>query len=102
MDPYLYGAYFHEFLGRTYGDESIRRLTEETGRRIPYLGSRAYKKVFGKSLGQLWNDFESVGQGRGEARAREPRGPTDPTRIPGGHTAPAGRRAPVLLLDHAA
>jgi Tol biopolymer transport system component len=56
--PYLYGAYFHEYLARTYGDESIRRLTVETGRRIPYLGSRAYKKVFGKSLGQLWTDFE--------------------------------------------
>ncbi len=56
--PYLYGAYFHEFLARTYGDDSIRRLTIETSRRIPYLGSRAYKKVFGKSLGQLWTDFK--------------------------------------------
>ena len=54
----MYGAYFHEFLARTYGDESIRRLTAETSRRIPYLGSRAYKKVFGKSLGRLWTDFE--------------------------------------------
>lgn len=58
--PYLYGAYFHEFLAQKYGDESIRLLAAETGRRIPYLGSRAYKKVFGRSLGELWRDFEST------------------------------------------
>src|SRR5688572_5113088 len=57
--PYLYGAYFHEFLAKKYGADSIRALAAETGRRIPYLGSRAYKKVFGRSLGELWRDFES-------------------------------------------
>ena len=57
--PYLYGGFFHEFLARRYGDDSIRRLTDETARRLPYLGSRAYKKVFGRSLGDLWSDFEA-------------------------------------------
>jgi Tol biopolymer transport system component len=57
--PYLYGAYFHEFLAKKYGADSIRALAAETGRRIPYFGSRAYKKVFGRSLGELWQDFES-------------------------------------------
>ena len=57
--PYLYGGYFHDFLARKYGADSIHALAAETGRRLPYLGSRAYKKVFGRSLGQLWQDFES-------------------------------------------
>ena len=55
--PYLYGAYFHDFLARKYGAASVRTLAAETGRRLPYLGSRAYRKVFGRSLGQLWKDF---------------------------------------------
>ncbi len=58
--PYLYGGYFHDFLARKYGPESIHTLASETGRRLPYLGSRAYKKVFGRSLGQLWRDFEEA------------------------------------------
>ena len=57
--PYLYGAYFHQFLADRYHPNPIRALAAETGRRIPYLGSRAYKKVFGRSLGELWRDFES-------------------------------------------
>jgi hypothetical protein len=68
--PYLYGAYFHEFLAQKYGADSIRTLAAETGRRIPYLGSRAYKKVFGRSLGELWRDFEiSVKAGEPSAPA---------------------------------
>ena len=57
--PYLYGGYFHQYLSDSYGAESLRRLTDETSRRLPYFGSRAFKKVFGKSLGDLWRDFES-------------------------------------------
>ena len=57
--PYLYGGYFHQYLSDRYGAESLRRLTDETSRRLPYFGSRAFKKVFGKSLGDLWRDFES-------------------------------------------
>ncbi|MGH8638160.1 MAG: hypothetical protein ACREUZ_13590, partial [Burkholderiales bacterium] len=58
--PYLYGAYFHDYLARQYGDRSIRELADETGRRVPYFGSRAYKKVYGRSLGALWKDFEAA------------------------------------------
>ena len=47
--PYAYGAYFHEFLVRRYGEESLRRLTDDTAGRIPYLGSRAFKKIFKRS-----------------------------------------------------
>jgi hypothetical protein len=56
--PYLYGAYFHEYLSERFGADAVKRVASETGRRLPYLGSRAYKKVFGRSLGQLWKEFE--------------------------------------------
>ena len=55
--PYLYGAYFHQYLASLYGEPAIHRLIEETSRRLPYLGSRAYDKVFGRSLGTLWSEF---------------------------------------------
>jgi hypothetical protein len=55
--PYLYGAYFHEYLAGRYGEAAIGRLIDETSRRLPYLGSRAYGRVFGRSLGTLWEDF---------------------------------------------
>jgi dipeptidyl aminopeptidase/acylaminoacyl peptidase len=57
--PYLYGAYFHDYLARTYGDASLSRLADRTAGRLPYLGSGAFDKVFGKPLGQLWKDFEA-------------------------------------------
>jgi hypothetical protein len=61
--PYAYGAYFHEFLVKQYGQASLRRLTEETAGRIPYLGSRAFKKTFDRSLGDLWREFEASTRG---------------------------------------
>jgi hypothetical protein len=57
--PYLYGGFFHDYLARKYGAESLRRLTDDTARRLPYTGSLAYRKVFGRSLGSLWDDFEA-------------------------------------------
>jgi hypothetical protein len=56
---YLFGGYFHHYLAEKYGEPALRRLTDETARRPPYLGSPAYKKVFGRSLGALWDDFEA-------------------------------------------
>ena len=57
--PYVYGAFFHEFLAARYGEASLRELTDATAGRIPYLGSRAFKKVFKRSLGDLWREFEA-------------------------------------------
>ncbi len=56
---YAYGAYFHQYLAGRFGADSIARLAAETSGRVPYLGTRAFKKVFGRSLGQLWKDFEA-------------------------------------------
>jgi dipeptidyl aminopeptidase/acylaminoacyl peptidase len=57
--PYVYGAFFHEFLVARYGGASLRELTDATAGRVPYLGSRAFKKVFKRSLGDLWREFEA-------------------------------------------
>jgi WD40-like Beta Propeller Repeat len=56
--PYVYGGFFHQYLADRYGEESLTQLTDDTAGRIPYLGSRAFKKVFRRSLGELWEDFE--------------------------------------------
>ena len=56
--PYLYGSYFHQFLRDRYGEQSLRQLTDATAGRIPYVGSGAFKKVYGHPLGELWQEFE--------------------------------------------
>jgi len=58
--PYVYGAYFHTFLAQQYGEASLQRLTDSTAERVPYFGSRAFKKIFKRSLGELWRDFETT------------------------------------------
>ena len=58
--PYAYGGYFHEFLAARYGEASLRQLTDSTAGRVPYFGSRAFKKIFKRSLGELWRDFETA------------------------------------------
>ena len=57
---YVYGGYFHDYLAKTYGEQSLERLADETSGRIPYLGVRAFRQVYGKTLGQLWKDFEKA------------------------------------------
>ena len=67
--PYAYGAFFHEFLKARYGEAALRQLTDATAGRIPYLGSRAFKKLFGRSLGDLWREFEESSHGSSAAPA---------------------------------
>jgi hypothetical protein len=52
--PYAYGAYFHECLAELYGAESFGRLARETAGRLPFLGTRAFRDVYGAPLGTLW------------------------------------------------
>ena len=56
---YAYGAYFHQYLADRFGAASLQRLAEDTSGRVPYFGSRAFKRVFGRSLGDLWKDFSA-------------------------------------------
>ncbi|MDQ3937071.1 MAG: hypothetical protein M3253_00140, partial [Chloroflexota bacterium] len=57
MTPYLYGAYFHEFLATRYGAATLRQLADETARLPPYFASWAYRRIFKRSLGALWREF---------------------------------------------
>ena len=57
--PYAYGAYFNQYLADTYGEQSLAALANATASRVPYLGSGAYKKVYKKSLGELWSEFKA-------------------------------------------
>jgi hypothetical protein len=56
---YVYGAYFLQYLADRFGPESVARLANETSGRVPYFGAPAFRKVFKRSLGELWDDFEA-------------------------------------------
>ena len=70
--PYVYGAYFHQYLAERYGSASLARLAEATAGTLPFFGSRAFRTVFGRSLGALWNDFEADTDGRIRCVRRSP------------------------------
>lgn len=70
--PYLYGSYFHQYLSDRFGPESLARLSRETAGRLPYFGSLAFRKVFGRSLGALWKEFQA--DAAQKARTDEPAG----------------------------
>lgn len=68
--PYAYGAYFHEFLADRYGAERLTQLADATSGRLPFFGAGAFKKVFGRSAPDLWNEFRA-------SRGTRPAGSTD-------------------------
>src|SRR5436190_5623426 len=55
---YAAGLGFHEYLVERFGQGSLGRVARSTSRRLPFLGSPAYKAVFGESLGSLWRDYQ--------------------------------------------
>jgi len=59
LAAYAYGAAFQEYLVNRYGADKIAALAEITARRVPYLSSGAFKEVYGRSLGDLWRDYEA-------------------------------------------
>jgi len=54
---YAYGLGFHEYLANRFGAETLSALAEATARRVPYLASPAFTRVYGESLGDLWRDY---------------------------------------------
>ena len=66
--PYAYGAYFHQYLADTYGPETLTRLADATSGRVPLFGNGAFKTVFGRSTGDLWDDFRAAREKAGVAR----------------------------------
>jgi hypothetical protein len=73
---YAYGAPFHQFLADRYGAGKLADLADATARAVPYTTSRAFERVFGKSLGELWRDFASL-----PAPPEPARGSAAPTRL---------------------
>lgn len=55
---YAYGVGFHQYLADRFGAGTLATLAEATARRVPYLASPAFKRVYGESLGELWHDYE--------------------------------------------
>ena len=56
--PYAYGLGFHAYLAEHYGEATLAALARDTSRRIPYLASRAFLHVYGRSLGELWREYQ--------------------------------------------
>lgn len=56
--PYAYGAFFQQYLADRFGEEKLGELSAHTAGRFYFLSSPAFKQTFGRSLGDLWTDFE--------------------------------------------
>lgn len=69
---YAYGGFFQAYLAQRYGRERLAELSDRTAGRLPYLTAGAYKRVFGRSLGELWSDFREA------ERQAAPTGPAWP------------------------
>jgi hypothetical protein len=59
LGAYAYGLGFHEYLANRFGAATIATLADATARRVPYTGSRVFKRIYGESLGDLWRDYEA-------------------------------------------
>jgi len=55
---YAYGLGFHAYLAERFGAGTFAALSDATARRFPYTGSRAFKRIYGESLGTLWRGYE--------------------------------------------
>jgi len=76
--PYAYGVGFHAYLADTYGAAKFAELADATARRVPYTASRVFERVYGRSLGDLWNDYERRLR---LAQSTEPRDDDPATRV---------------------
>ena len=71
---YAYGLGFHQYLADRFGADSLGKLAEATARRVPYTASRVFKRIYGQSLGSLWQDYQ--------ASQIETANPADPAAAP--------------------
>jgi len=56
---YLYGYYFYKFVQETYGDAKIKELIkQQSGNIIPGSYNLSIKKVFGRNIVSLWDQFK--------------------------------------------
>ena len=55
---YLYGAYFYQYIAERYGPEKITELVERySNNLLPFFIGNNSRRVLGKDLAPLWNDF---------------------------------------------
>lgn len=81
LTPYAAGIGFHEFLAREGGDASLAALASDTAARLPFFGSPAFKKVYGRSLGTLWNEYSADVERRRNATRPPPTSARQVTRL---------------------
>jgi hypothetical protein len=68
---YAAGLGFHAYLADRFGEASLGELATRTSRRLPFLGTGAYRRVFGEPLGTLWRDYTSqIATPRGDIPAQ--------------------------------
>jgi Tol biopolymer transport system component len=56
---YAYGLGFHQYLADRFGADTLAALADGTARRVPYTASRVFERIYGESLGRLWDDWEA-------------------------------------------
>jgi Tol biopolymer transport system component len=59
LGAYAYGLGFHQYLADRFGAATLATLADATARRVPYTGSRVFKRIYGESLGDLWRGYEA-------------------------------------------
>ncbi|MEN8190326.1 MAG: hypothetical protein ABFS19_10800, partial [Thermodesulfobacteriota bacterium] len=71
LTRYTYGLHFYQFLESRYGKEAVMRLVEEySDNLIPFMINSNSQRILGKSLGQLWQEFEQYLHDRYDEKIR--------------------------------
>lgn len=57
---YLYGVYFMNFIADHYGEEKLQQFIEEySDNLIPFYMNTTFKKVYGKDVVDVWEEYET-------------------------------------------
>ena len=65
---YAYGLGFHAYLAERFGADTLATLATATARSLPFTSSRAFKRVYGQSLGALWREYQ-IAEAEDDVRA---------------------------------
>jgi hypothetical protein len=72
--PYLYGSHFIDWIARTYGEDTLRRISRDYGgQTIPYGIQRSARRVTGKTYDELYTAWIASLHAHYETVAREVR-----------------------------
>jgi len=56
---YLFGVSFYNYLAMQYGEEKILHFNEMSARCTPYAWGITFKREFGKSMHEMWDEWEN-------------------------------------------